>query len=384
MRNRTVSTTSIRSLALVVLATALLAPAAFAADRDNDGLSDGFESKYGVTSPTLKDSDWDGVVDGAEDSDGDKLGNLAEQRFGLNPARKDTDGDGTNDGGEDHDGDGRINKLEQYQLPIPGGMTPSLAKAPMDFGGAAGGCDAKQGSAKVKRCWFGPTGSGTRVALMGDSHAMVLTDPIRRVAASDRFRLVTYLKGGCIPVLGTMNIGQVRRDGGRSCRTWRLNAIKSINANPPDLLIITASESYKLMNGSGGVLSKWKRPAKWQKGMQQLIGKISPRTEVLVLGDVPQNWNHPVKCLKLNRTNMSKCTSRWQPLSKRKVEIALRKAVDYKGEHFATLHGKICPTDPCPLVQGKTLMWRDRSHLNGSFARKLTPALRKILQPILD
>ena len=87
-------------------------------------------------------------------------------------------------------------------------------------------------------CSYGPAKSETTVVLMGDSHAMVLTDPIRRVAASDRFRLVTYLKGGCIPVLGTMNIGQVRRDGGRSCRTWRLNAIKSINANPPDLLII--------------------------------------------------------------------------------------------------------------------------------------------------
>ena len=33
-----------------------------------------------------------GVVDGAEDSDGDRLANHAEQRFGLNPARKDTDG----------------------------------------------------------------------------------------------------------------------------------------------------------------------------------------------------------------------------------------------------------------------------------------------------
>lgn len=384
MRSMSRSTTAVRTLALVVLALVIAAPATLGADRDNDGLRDGFESKYGVTSPNLKDSDWDGVVDGAEDSDGDRLGNLAEQRFGLNPASKDTDGDGKHDGSEDHDGDGKVNRLEQYQLPIPKAMTPSLAKAPRDFGGVTGGCDAKQGSAAVKRCWFGPTGTGTRVALMGDSHAMVLTDPIRRVAATDRFRLVTYLKGGCIPVLSTMNIGQQQLDGGKSCRTWRLGVIKAINANPPDLLIVTASQNYKLMDGSGGFLPKSKRPAKWQSGMQQLIGKISPETEVLVLGDVPRNWKHPVRCLSQNRGNMSKCTSRWQPLSKRTVEIALRKAVDNKGEHFATLHNKICPTDPCPLVQGKTLMWRDRSHLTGTFARKLTPSLRKILRPILD
>lgn len=376
--------TALRALGLTLLAVALIAPASLAADRDKDGLRDGWEARHGVTSPNLKDSDWDGVVDGAEDSDGDRLGNLAEQRFGLHPGKQDTDGDGKKDGLEDHDRDGKPNKLEQYQLPIPKGLSPTLAKAPKDFGGAAGGCDAKQGSAVVKRCWFGPIGAGTRVALMGDSHAMVLTDPIRRVARTDRFRLVTYLKGGCPPVLGMMSYGQRNLDGGTSCRNWRLNAIKSINANPPDLLIITASESYKILNPSGGILPKVKRPAKWQAGLEALIDRISPKTEVLFLGDVPQNWNHPVKCLKQNPRNMAKCTSRWQPLAKRGVEQGVRKAIDNKGERFATLYPKICPTDPCPLVQGRTMMWRDKSHLSGTFARKLTPSVRKILQPILD
>jgi hypothetical protein len=373
-----------RTLGLALLAMALVAPSSLAADRDNDGLRDGFETRYGVTSPDLKDSDWDGVVDGAEDSDGDKLGNLAEQRFGLNPAKQDTDGDGRKDGVEDHDGDGRTNKLEQYQLPIPRGMKPTLATAPKDFGGAAGGCDAKQGSATLKRCWFGPTGTGTRVALMGDSHAMVMTDPFRQVARSERFRLVTYLKGGCPPVLGVMSYGQRNLDGGWSCRNWRLNAIKAINANPPDLLVITSSGNYKLLNPYGGILPKAERPAKWQAGMERLIDRISPRTTILVLGDVPRNWDHPVKCLKKHPRNMSKCTSRWQPLAKRDVERALRRAVANKGEEFDTLYSKMCPTDPCPLVQGKTMMWRDRSHLTGTFARKLTPSLRKVLQPILD
>lgn len=378
------SSATIRALGLTLLATALLSPTVFGADRDGDGLRDGFESRHGVTSPNLKDSDWDGVMDGAEDSDGDKLGNLAEQRFGLNPAKQDTDGDGVKDGVEDHDKDGRTNKLEQYQLPIPKGLRPTLAKAPKDFGGAAGGCDAKQGSATLKRCWFGPTGSGTRVALMGDSHAMMLVDPVRRVAGSDRFRLVTYLKGGCPPVLGIMSYGQQQLDKGRSCRNWRLSTIASIRANPPDLLIITASESYKLINDNGGILPRSKRPPRWRAGMERLMDRIPARTDVLVLGDVPQNWNHPVKCLQQHRRDMSKCTSRWQPIAKRPVERSLRRAAEDKDERFATLYYKVCPTDPCPLVQGTTMMWRDKSHLSGTFARKLTPAVRKILRPILD
>lgn len=219
---------------------------------------------------------------------------------------------------------------------------------------------------------------------MGDSHAMVLTGPFKRAAKADRFRLVTYLKGACVPVLGTMTAGQLELDGGTSCRTWRRNVIKSINANPPDLLVITASESYKLVDSSGNVVPKAKRPAKWREGMKRLIDRISPETTVLVLGDVPNNWKHPVNCLKRHRDDMSLCTSRREAPSKRLVEVALRKAVDVKGERFATLYGKICPTDPCPLVQGKTMMWRDRSHLSGTFSRKLTPSIRNILQSNLD
>ena len=35
--------------------------------------------------------------DEAEDDDGDRLGNLGEQRWGTHPGKKDTDGDGTPD-----------------------------------------------------------------------------------------------------------------------------------------------------------------------------------------------------------------------------------------------------------------------------------------------
>lgn len=375
---------SLRATLLATLAITLAASGAIAADRDHDGLRDGFEAKYGVTSPDRPDSDYDGVVDSAEDNDGDRLGNLGEQRFRTDPGKKDTDGDGLKDGNEDHDGDGRSNRQEQDQRPVPAGLVPSLSQAPRDFGAAVGGCDARQGSSAVKRCTFGPTGTGRRVVLMGDSHAMMMADPIARVARSDRFRLVTMLKGGCIPVLGTMNKGQYELDRGTSCRTWRQKAIDAINAYPPDLLVITASESYKLVFSDGRVMAKYRRPAAWQAGMERFIDRISPRTTVLVLGDVPQNWEHPVRCLRQHRNDMSRCTSRLQPLVKRDVERGLRSAVAAKGQEFASLYYKVCSYDPCPLVQGKTLMWRDKSHLSGTYARKLTPSVRKMLRPLLD
>ncbi|MCJ8268388.1 MAG: hypothetical protein MJK04_03200, partial [Psychrosphaera sp.] len=76
-------------------------------DTDNDGLTDAFESLYGVDNTTM-------VPD--EDDDGDGLSNIEEQNQGLDPTNSDTDGDGVNDGDDafptnpaetqDSDGDG--------------------------------------------------------------------------------------------------------------------------------------------------------------------------------------------------------------------------------------------------------------------------------------
>ncbi len=141
------------SLAAVVAAVSLAMPVA-AADRDHDGLRDAWEAKYGVTSPNLKDSDWDGVIDSAEDNDNDRLGNLGEQRFGTDPGVRDTDGDGVPDGAEDHDRDGRLNAAEQDQRPVPGGLVPSLSRASRDFGQVVKGCDTKQRSSALTRCYL--------------------------------------------------------------------------------------------------------------------------------------------------------------------------------------------------------------------------------------
>ncbi len=108
------------------------------------------------------------------------------------------------------------------------------------------------------------------------------------------------------------------------------------------------------------------------------------KTDVLLLGDTPRNAEHPVHCLRKNPRDMSRCTSRRQPLSARPVTQVLKAQAQKPGVHFATLFGQICSYDPCPLVQGKTLLWRDRGHLTGTFARKLTPSVRKILRPLLD
>ena len=351
-----------------------------AADRDKDGLYDGFEKRWGVTNPGRKDSDRDGVIDAAEANDKDGLGNLGEQRFGTDPGRKDTDRDGINDAKEDKDRDGRSNGREQDQRPLPANLKPPLGSAKKSFPPIRFKCQTPNGRAKPVSCSFGSAGSPTRVVLTGDSHAMMWSSPIRRIAESNGWRLTVLTKTACSPVLGIHTPRQREIDGGVSCRAWRRNVIDRLRANPPELIVLTSSDSYTLarLNGAAVPRSKW--PATWRKGLKRTLAAYPSRSHVLVLGDVPHNVLNPRECLVRNSHDMSACTSpRYHSLTHR-IEQAWREAAKAKGATFRTLSGKICSYKPCPVVQGSVLIWRNQTHLTNQFALQLTPAMRAHLE----
>jgi hypothetical protein len=371
------------TLSTLLLTTLVMGPVA-AADRDGDGLRDDFEKRFGVTSPTEADTDKDGVVDGAEDSDGDRLANHAEQRFGLDPRKADTDGDGRLDGAEDHDHDGRSNAKEQDQRPLPRITQPRLGYVKRDRSVMAKNCISPNGSSNVVSCLDGDASGDVRIVLMGDSHATMLADPLRRAARNAGWRVQTMLKGACLPLLGSMNTAQWDLDRGTSCRQWRAKAFARLQANPPDLLVVIANDNAVFVDARGRELPRASRPAIWRQGIVRISDRLPGATKLLVLGDVPDTRGNPIKCLKADRRDMSRCTTRRKPLGKRSIERAVRSVVTSRGHTFGTLYGKICPYDPCPVVQGTTLVWRSKGHLSATFARRLAPSVRRIVTAALD
>lgn len=67
------------------------------ADSDGDGLPDAYEYCELETSPVLADTDKNGIMDGDEDFDADKLNNLEEYKNETDPFEMDTDDDGLSD-----------------------------------------------------------------------------------------------------------------------------------------------------------------------------------------------------------------------------------------------------------------------------------------------
>ena len=372
------------SLALLLTLALLALPSMAAAlDTDGDGLRDAFEKRYGLTSFDDPDSNDDGVIDAAEDPDGDQLGNRGEQRFGLNPGVSDTDGDGTPDGREDDDGDGRSNALEQDQRPLPRGLRPVLLTAVEDVSRHAPACGVRSGDATVNHCDFGDTGSDLSVALIGDSKATMYLPPAIAAAKREGWHLTTLLKGRCSPVLGTMPRQQRRFDGGDSCRSWRIAALSWLRQHPTDLIVLVFSDDYTLVDKQDHKLVGDRKLRALTRGLAETVAALPESSKIVLLADAPKSVLNPVKCLRQNPRDMSACVTRRVPRSAKRTDAALRRAIVEAGGTYRTLKDRICPFSPCPLVQGDTLIYRDKGHLTVTFTRLLAPSLRAELAPLM-
>lgn len=378
MRRPCVSGTFVATLLALVIALPV-----GAADRDRDGLRDGFEQRYGVTDPGVRDSDHDGVIDSAEDPDGDGLSNLGEQRFGTHPARRDSDGDGITDGREDSDGDGRSDAREQDERRLPARLRPGLAAARHSYPAIHARCTAGQGTAKPVVCGFGPRSADTRVVLIGDSHALMWSSPIRRIALNKGWRLLTMAKTACPALLGLYVQSQKYVDQGASCDTWRRLVMSDLLADPPDLVVIAHSDRYNLQRANGVRYPKAQRPAVWKRALHRTLVALPKASSVLVLGNVPHNQGDPRRCLTNHRHDISACASPRAGRDWRKIENVLRATTRARGATWGGLYAKVCSYDPCSPVQGRILVWRDKSHVTDTFAIQLQPTLRAMLEAAL-
>ncbi len=377
---------AVGSLLTVATALLVLAPGAATAalDSDGDGLRDAFEVRWGVSSPADRDTDGDGIVDPAEDGDGDRLGDLGEQRFGTAPGTPDSDADGRPDGSEDSDRDGRSDALEQDQRPVPPGLRPSLERAARDLWSRQDDCGGPRwADSTPRRCWFGEPGAPVTVAVVGDSKATMLMPPIIDAARQRGWRVVSLLKGACSPVLGTTNLQQQRFDGGRSCDRWRRRVIAWLGTARPAIIVYAHSDDYALVGAGGAPRTRASRDELWQQGAAATVARLPEASSILWLGDVPHNDDNPVRCLAAHPNDMSACVTRRDRPAAREAEAALRRGVTGAGARFAPLHDQACTYDPCPVVQGDVLVWRDDAHVTVTFSRLLAPTLGALLDTAL-
>jgi hypothetical protein len=378
---------SIRVLALLLAAAmcAFALPAAAAdGDSDGDGLWDRFEERWGATDPTMRDTDRDGVKDGLEDEDGDRLSNLGEQRFHTDPTNADTDGDGKRDGAEDYNKNGKSNAADQDTRPVPKDLTPDPSEAFWDVPDSySNGCHTSAASAIIRPCDYGDPGAETSVAIFGDSHALQWLPALDKAGREEGWRVTSLTKSACPSVDVTFS-GAAYDEYATPCRRWRASALEWLAQNPHDVVIVSNAGRYPVTDEEGERLFGEAKEPLWQAGLSRVIEALPAETQGVVLADTPNLRRNPVSCLAGSGVMISDCTTRRGQALFPEHDETERQAAQETGAIFASLNENVCPYDPCPVVSESTLVWRNESHLTATFAQQLWPAMRNIVADALD
>jgi SGNH domain (fused to AT3 domains) len=365
-------------LTATVLMLGAIPAMAVAPDSDKDGLSDAFETAYGLN-PLARDSDGDGIRDGAEDQDGDSLSNLGEQRFGNNPNNADTDSNGTLDGADDKNHDGVPDAKEQDSGPVPANLKPTLQGARKDRPlGYTDGCHSDTFDAQIHPCVYG-SGMATRtIAVFGDSHAQQWMPAMIAAAQAHRWRVVSLTKSAC-PAVQVKYQNPTFPGSETSCHTWRLRAEAWLRDHPPSVIVISDTRGYRLIGTNGQVLSGVAFEDRWHNGLVKTLDNLPASSGVVVLGDTPHMRNDIPVCLQAHLDDVSACQTARADAWRTTHDQAEATAAAQRGATFVSLNATICSYDPCPIVINELLMWRDAGHLTATYTVELAPAIAAVV-----
>ena len=267
--------------------------------------------------------------------------------------------------------------------PVPANLTPSLAAVRSDNPAIYDdGCHLDIPTSVPKStCVFGDPASPTTVVLFGDSHAAQWFPALDRLARVEGWKLLTDTKSACTPVSVAVYYDPLNR-AYTECDAWRQHVFDQLATLHPTAVIVTTSRGYRLIDGSTTPTS-FERPDLWRAGMAATLARLAGLSpHVVLLGDTPRSRFDAPVCLSAHLDDSLACATpltesidqAWTAQDARQAAAA--------GATFIDPTPWVCPTEPCPIVIGSYLVFRDAHHLTTAFATALAGRLLHALPPL--
>lgn len=264
--------------------------------------------------------------------------------------------------------------LEEGFTPFVDGDTvikPNPLKAGYDKSSTLGRCLGTASEGPIPPCEYGETENPTAtVAIVGDSHAGVLAEPVLTVAEERGWRVVTFLYGSCPYTDAYRADGEDAHIEG--CHAVNQNTRAALRELDPDLVVTTYLErtqfeatSTEEVPGAAGLAEVW----------NELTARGS---RVVVFRDTPQARLDVVECVSDNYADPEQCgSSREDALGGRAVVPAAAKLAPRVT--LVDLSEKFCDDVACPAVIGNILVYRDDHHVTRTYMALLTDDIRRAL-----
>lgn len=242
---------------------------------------------------------------------------------------------------------------------------------PIERFGSEKGCLAWGDDYRLIRCTFGVAG-GTKIALIGDSHAYHWLPAFARVAELEKLELHLLARAGC-------PANEVPRaangDHVRGCFEW-IEEMTDWLAKEIDFeTLVIANFSGSKFEGAGDI---WEPQLEAQKGYIEAWDSIaSGSAEIVVLRDTPFIGQETWDCVVSRAPEINDCSvSREEVL--RVVDNSAEAAIS-QGFRVLDMTDYFCNELECPMAVGGVRVYRDSNHMSGTYNLLLTPYLREEL-----
>ena len=231
-------------------------------------------------------------------------------------------------------------------------------------------------SNEVRSCTYGKQDSDIVVALVGDSHANQWVPGLSKVAEKNGWALVEYTKAACS--FSDVPIATKDQKPYPGCNEWSAAVLERLTTTDKPTMVITAQNSKGVfVNGELRYDPVGRSAlAAGLRRYYEALGKAG--VPVLVIQDSPQPAVDIPDCVAANTDKLTACAG----------DRAAMVPPDHGSDQMEAIQGlpnvrvvdfndAICPTDKCAPVIGNVLLYRDNSHLTGTYVRTLLPFLQK-------
>jgi hypothetical protein len=203
--------------------------------------------------------------------------------------------------------------------------------------------------------------------MLGDSHVAQWFPALERIAARNGFALFPMTKSSC----PAPDVTVLRMDGSSypECDEFREAAFVRIRELEPAVVVLSSSFAYSVA------------PSRWQAGYERTVRALDDAVgRVIVLGDTPYPGPADVPtCISENLTDARVCTKARDDAVNDGTATAERRAARRTGAQFVDPSEWICTPRRCPVIVGRTLLWRDNNHLTPAYVRSLSAVLASAL-----
>ncbi len=267
--------------------------------------------------------------------------------------------------------------------PVPADLIPPLAEARSDLPPIYhDGCHLDALDAVSGECAYGVVDSPVVVVLFGDSHAAQWFPALEQIALERRWRLISLTKGSC-PAADVTVWSPSQKRPFTECDEWRAHVLDRIAEERPAMVVVSSSKIARLRVSDTEYVISQSHEEIWGPALGRMLDKLkAPSREIVIIGDTPNPKGDPPVCLSAHLDDMIACMtpSSFATLPARAATEAL--VAEQHGATFIDPTSWVCPSDPCPVVIGRFLVYRNGGHIATAFARGLAPYLERAM-PIL-